>query len=55
MIGISVIKELKTPNPNTLEVADFVLHTVYNRASNEKAPGDSRYAMLFVKNKKGQK
>ena len=48
----ALIQFLKTPNPNFLEVTDFVLHVRYNRPSNEKTPGDSRYAMLFVKKRK---
>ena len=40
---------LKTPNPNFLEVTNFVLHVIYNQPSNEKTPRDFRYAMLLVK------
>lgn len=37
------------------QVTDFVLHIIYNRPLREKTPGDSRYAMLFVKNGKQTK
>ena len=50
----ALIQFLKTPNPNFLEVTDFVLHVIYNRPSNEKVPGDSHYAMLFVKKRKNK-
>ena len=51
---IAVIQFLKTSNPNFLEVTDFFLRVIYNRPSNEKAPGDSHYAMLFVKKGKNK-
>ena len=47
----TLIQSLNTPNPNFLEVTDFVLYVIYNRPSNEKTPGNSRYVMLFVKKK----
>ena len=40
-------------NADVDKVIDFVLHIIYNRPLREKKPGDSRYAMLFVK--KGKK
>ena len=46
----ALIQSLKTLNPNVLEVTNFVLLVIYNWVSDEKALGDSRYAMLFVKN-----
>ena len=52
---ITLIQSLKTPNPNFLEVTEFVLHVIYNRPSNEKTPGDSRYAILFVKKGKNKR
>lgn len=42
---------LKIPNTNFLEVTDFVLHVTYSQPSNEKAPYDARYPMLFFKKK----
>ena len=50
----TLIQSLKTPNPNFLEVTDFVLHVIYNWPSNEKIPGDSHYAMLFLKKGKNK-
>ena len=51
----ALIQFLKTPNPNFLEVTNFVLSVIYNRPSHGKAPSDSRYAMLFVNQKKKKK
>ena len=47
----ALIQFLKVPNTNFLEVTDFVFHVTYNQPSNEKAPCDSRYPMLFFKKK----
>ena len=37
-----------------MTVIEFILRVIYNRSRRETTPGDSRYAMLFVK-KKGKK
>ena len=47
------LSSLSSEKVNLSDVIDFVLHTVYNRPKREKTPGESRYAMLFVK--KGKK
>ena len=51
----TLIQSVKVLNPNFLEVTDFVLHERHNQPSNENTPGNSRYAMLFVKKGKKKK
>ena len=49
----TLIQSLKTPNPNFLEVNDFVLHVIYNRPSSEK-PLVTRYGILYVEKGKNK-
>ena len=42
---------LTTTDVNMGEVVDYILHVVYGRKRSERTPGESRYAMLFVKSK----
>ena len=51
----ALIQSVKVLNPKFLEVTDFVLHERYNQPSNENTPGNSCYAMLFVKKGKKKK
>ena len=51
----ALIQSIKVLNLNFLEVTDFVLHEIHNHPSNEKTPGNPRYAMLFVKKDKNKK
>ena len=51
----ALIQSIKVLNLNFLEVTDFVLHEIHNHPSNEKTPGNPRYAMLFVKKGKNKK
>ena len=44
-----LLRSLQTENAIVSEVIDFVIHIIYNRQNHERTPGDSRYAMLFVK------
>ena len=44
-----LLRSLQTENAIVSEVIDFVIHIIYNRPNHERTPGDSRYAMLFVK------
>ena len=44
-----LLHSLQTENAIVSEVIDFVIHIIYNRPNHERTPGDSRYAMLFVK------
>ena len=50
---INLLSSLATVRVDVAQIVDFVLRIVYNRPKREKAPGKSRYAMLFVK--KGEK
>ena len=49
------LSSLSTDVIDVDDVTDFVLRVVYNRPNIEKTLGESRYAMLLVKNKKGGK
>ena len=51
--AINLLFFLATVRVDVAQIIDFVLHMVYNRPEREKAPGESRYTMLFVK--KGKK
>ena len=44
-----LLRSLQTKNAIVSEVVDFVIHIIYNLPNHERLPGDSRYAMLFVK------
>ena len=44
-----LLRSLQTENAIVSEVIDFAIHIIYNRPNHERTPGDSRYAMLFVK------
>ena len=47
------LSSLATVRVEVAQIIDFVLHIVYNLPKREKTPGESKYAMLFVK--KGKK
>ena len=49
----ALLESMLSGNANIDQVVDFVLHIIYHRPLREKTPGDSRYAVLFVK--KGKK
>ena len=51
--AINLLSSLATVRVDVAQIIDFVLLIVYNRPKREKTPGESRYAMLFVK--KGKK
>ena len=51
---INKLSSLSTRNFAFDCVTEFILRVIYNRPRTETTPGDSRYAMLFVK-KKGKK
>ena len=44
-----MFRSLQTENAIVSKVIHFVIHIIYNRPNHERTPGDSRYAMLFVK------
>ena len=48
-----LLSSLATVRVEVAQIIDFVLHIVYNLPKREKTPGESKYAMLFVK--KGKK
>ena len=50
--AINLLSCLATTRVDVAQIIDFVLHIVYNRPKREKTPGESRYAMLFVKKRK---
>ena len=39
---------VNTDHVDIEKVTYFVLHVIYNRPKQEKSPGDSRYAMVYV-------
>ena len=51
--AINLLSSLATLRVGVAQIIAFVLHIVCNRPKREKTPGESRYAMLFVK--KGKK
>ena len=48
----NLLSSLATLRVDAAQITDFVLQIVYNRPKREKTPGESRYAMLFVKKRK---
>ena len=50
--AINLLSSIATVRVDVAQIIDFVLHIVYHRPKREKKPGESRYAMLFVKNMK---
>ena len=42
------MSSMNTDHVDIEKVTYFVLQVIYNRPKREKAPGDSRYAMLYV-------
>ena len=50
-----LLRSLSSCDVDFKEVIDFVLHSVYSRPKTEKTPGDSRYVMLFPKEKSERK
>ena len=51
--AINLLSSSATVRVDVAQIIDFVLCIVYNRPKRKKTPGESRYAMLFVK--KGKK
>ena len=51
--SINLMSSMNTDDVDIEKVTYFVLHVIYNRSKREKSPGDSRYAMLYVR--KGEK
>ena len=51
-----LLRSLQTENAIVSKVIDFVICITYNRPNHERIPGNSRYALLFVKreNKKAK-
>ena len=47
----SLLNSLNDPNANIGEVIEFVLRIIYNHPKSEKALGDTRYNMPFIKSK----
>ena len=44
-----LLRSLQTENAIVSKVIDFVICITYNRPNHERIPGNSRYALLFVK------
>ena len=51
--SINLMSSMNTDDVDIGKVTYFVLHVIYNRPKREKSPGDSHYAMLYVR--KGEK
>ena len=51
---INLLSSLATVRVDIAQIINLVLHIVYNRPKREKTPGESRYAMLFVKKGKNK-
>ena len=49
---INKLSSLSSRNIDFDCVVEFILRVIYNRPRTETTPGDSRYAMLFVKKRK---
>jgi len=45
--SIRLLSSLSTQTADVDQVADFVLHTIYNQPKKERTPGESRYSMLI--------
>ena len=52
--SVDMLDSLAEDESDVGAVTEFILRVIYNRPMKEKTPGQSRYAMLFVK-KKGKK
>ena len=50
--AINLLSSLATVKVDVAQIIDFVLHIVYNKPKWDKTPSESRYAMLFVQQRK---